>query len=162
MRSLVRTTLAGLSLLAAVSATAANDDGTRLGDDAMTCEQIAMAMMPYVNQVRGGSTEQLGRNAQELQRRNVAREAELQSEAAADTAAMEAGCFGGINATCAAASEAMSAREAARNAKIQAEDKPITDQMGPEMAALAAQGHAMQQDPRLMRLMQLGQQKNCH
>jgi hypothetical protein len=121
-----------------------------------------MAMMPYVNQVRGGSTEQLGRNAQELQRRNVAREAELQSEAAAATAAMEAGCVGGINATCAAASEAMSAREAARNAKIQAEDKPITDQMGPQMAALAAQGHAMQQDPRLMRLMQLGQQKNCH
>ncbi len=162
MGILVRSALTGLSLLAAVSATHATDDGTRPGDDAMTCEQIAEAMMPYVNQVRGGSTLQLGRNAQELQRRNVAREAELQSEAAADTAAMEAGCFGGINATCAAASEAMSAGEAARNAQYQAEDKPITDQMGPQMNALAAQGQAMQQDPRLMRLLQLGQQKHCH
>ena len=162
MRFLVRTALAGLGLLAASAATAANDDGARPGDDAMTCEQIAMAMMPNVQQMRGGSTQQLGRNAQELQRRTVQREAELQGEAAADTAAMEAGCLGGINATCAAASEALSARQAARNAKIQAEDKPITDQMNPEMAALAAQGRAMQQDPRLMHLMQLAQQKNCH
>jgi hypothetical protein len=30
------------------------------------------------------------------------------------------------------------------------------------MSALAAQGQAMQQNPRLMRLMQLAQQKHCH
>ena len=162
MRFLVRKAFAGLGLLAASAATAANDDGVRLGDDAMTCEQIAMAMMPNVQQMRGGSTQQLGQNAQEMQRRDLQREAELQAEAPADTAAMEAGCAGGINATCAAASEVQSARENARNAQIQAEDKPLTDQMNSQMSALAAQGLAMQQDPRLMHLMQLAQQKNCH
>jgi hypothetical protein len=162
MRSLVRTALACLALLTISSATATSDDGARPGDDAMTCEQIAQALMPSVNQMRSPSTEQLGRNAEEIRRRDLQREAELQSEAAADTAAMEAGCVGGINATCAAASEAMSAREAARNAKIQAEDKPITDQMSVEMNALATQGRAMQEDPRLMHLIQLAQQKHCH
>lgn len=162
MRFLFLSALAGFGVLTVSVATAANDDGTMPGDDAMTCDQIAMAMMPYVQQFRGGSTQQLGQNAQEMQRRNVKREAELQSEAAADTAATEAGCLGGINATCAAASEAQSAREKARNDQIQAEDKPLTDQMNPAMAALAAQGMAMQQDPRLMRLMQLAQQKHCH
>jgi hypothetical protein len=162
MRILLRTALAAIGLLAATAATAANDDGARPGDDAMTCQQIAMALMPNVKAIDNDSTRQLGRNAEELRRRSVKREAELQGEGAADTAAMEAGCFGGINATCAAASEALSARQAARNAKIQAEDKPITDQMNPEMAALAAQGQAMQQDPRMMHLMQLAQQKHCH
>jgi len=162
MKCLVYTALAGLGLMAASVATAAGDDNARPGDETLTCEQIAMALMPNVQQMRGGSMEQLGRNSQEMQRRSIKRETELQGEAAADTAAMEAGCFGGINATCAAASEAQSAREAARNAKIKAEDKPLTDQMSSEMTALAAQGRAMQQDPRLMHLMQLAQQKHCH
>lgn len=162
MGFLVRSALAGLGLLAASAATAANDDGAKPGDDAMTCQQIATELMPSVQQMRGGSTQQLGQDAQEMQRRAMKREAEIQGEAAAETAEMEAGCIGGINATCAAASEAMSARHDARNAQIQAEDKPLNDRTSSEMTALAAQGQAMQQNPRLMHLMQLAQQKHCH
>ena len=154
--------LGGLALLAASAATAANDDGTKPGDDAMTCQQIAMELMPSVQQMRGGSTQQLGQDAQEMQRRAIKREAEIQSGAAAETAEMEAGCIGGVNATCAAASAAMQARHDARNAQIKAEDKPLDDRTSSEMNALAAQGQAMQQNPRLMRLMQLAQQKHCH
>lgn len=162
MRFAVRTALAGLALLAAPAATAANDDGMRPGDDAMTCQQIAMELMPSVQQMRGGSTQQLGQDAQEMQRRALKREAEIQSGAAAETAEMEAGCIGGINATCAAASEAMSARHDARNAQIKAEDKPLNDRTSSEMAVLAAQGQALQRNPRLMRLMHLAEQKHCH
>jgi len=162
MRFLARTALAGLAMLTASAAAAAGDDGTRPGDDAMTCQQIAMELMPGVQQMRGGSTQQLGQDAQEMQRRAVKREAEIQSGAAAETAEMEAGCIGGVNATCAAASEAIQARHDARNAQIKAEDKPLNDRASSEMSALAAQGQAMQQNPRLMHLMQLAQQKHCH
>ncbi len=104
----------------------------------------------------------LGPDAQEIARRTHEREAELTAEAAADTAETEAGCVVGTNATCAAASEAAQARHDARNAQYQAEDKPITDRMNTQMTNLAAQGQAMQNDPKLMHLRQLAQEKHCH
>jgi len=73
-----------------------------------------------------------------------------------------AGCVAGINAVCAAASEAVDARQRARNAQIAAEDKPLTDRMNSDMQNLAATGQAMQNNPRLMRLMALAQAKHCH
>jgi hypothetical protein len=42
MRFPGRTALAGVALLAVSAATAAGDDGTRPGDDATTCQQIAI------------------------------------------------------------------------------------------------------------------------
>src|SRR5262249_9041551 len=129
-------------VLAAAMPAIADDAGAQPGDDALTCQEIAVQMMPYVQQIRG-NVGTLGPDAQGMARRSAARGAQAQADGAAEAAEMEGPCAVGINATCAAASEAMQARHDARNRQIAAEDKPITDRMSHDMQNLAATGQAM-------------------
>ena len=145
--------------MAVCSPVAADEAGSMPGDDELTCEQIAAQLMSYADRIRGTATA-LGENAQEIQRRGEERMARGVAEVAADSAAAAAASQ--VPGGGAAMTEAQAERQRAEAAEIEAEDAPLTQDMASNAAQLAAQGQAMQNDPRFQRLMQLAQEKDCH
>jgi hypothetical protein len=154
---------AGMCAAALWTLPALADDvpGAMPGDDAMTCEQIGAELAPYAQQMTPAATA-LGQTGQELIARGERRVAEATPALVALSAAATAAAAdptGLSTKPLIAAQEAMQHRE--WNRAI-AEDKPLVDQMNAQTNAVVAQGMSIQSDPRVQRLMQLAQDKNCH
>jgi hypothetical protein len=164
MRNL-RTALSAAGMCAAALSTfpAIADDipGAKPGDDAMTCEQIGAELAPYAQQMAPSATA-LGQTGQELIARGERRVAEATPALVALTAAATAAAAdptGLSTKPLIAAHEAMQQREWNRSI---AEDKPLVDQMNAQTNAVVEQAAPLQANPRIQRLMQLAQDKNCH
>jgi len=135
--------------------------GAMPGDDAMTCEQIGAELAPYAQQMTPAATA-LGQTGQELIARGERRVAEATPALVALTAAATAASAdptGLSTKPLIAAHEAMQQREWNRSI---AEDKPLVDQMNAQTNAVVEQAAPLQANPRIQRLMQLAQDKNCH
>ncbi len=141
----------------------AGDDptGSMPRDDAMTCQQIAAELAPYAQQMAGPAMA-LAQTEQQLVAHGQQRMAQYtplavgMSAAATATAADPTGL----------SSKAYGQVEAATQREIWnrslAEDKPLADQANQQLNQVMAQAAPMQSNTRIMRLMQLAQERNCH
>ena len=141
-------------------AAAAEDSGARPGDEAMSCEQLAVEMKPYADSMRGNLTALNDTNMQllDLGKKQQARDAP-QVNATTQTAGAACGFVGGP--ACSAATQADQANRRAIHEREVAEAKPLADQQLAQSKTVVAQGQQMQSNARLMRLMQLGHAKGC-
>jgi hypothetical protein len=139
---------------------AADDSGARPGDEAMTCEQLAVEMQPYAESMRGSLTALNDTNMQlkALGEKQMARDA---PRVGATTQAAGAACGFAGGPACMAATQADQANRNAIHAQETAEAKPLADQQLAQSKTVAAQGQQLQSNARLMRLMQLGHAKGC-
>jgi hypothetical protein len=159
-----RTLLAAsaLSVTIGLPAMAAPDlSAARPGDDAMSCEQIATELVPYMRQLQpnlqalGTATQQL---AQERREKGKQRQAEHELLTPLATA-------GALDPT-GASKRAYVAAEMAQAAKERGENEamansPLAKEVKSRNEQFAAQGQELQSNARLQRLMQLGTQKGC-
>ena len=157
----------GAALVASASAApqphevAAQSTAIRPGDDAMTCEQIAAELVPYMHQVTPNlqalaTTQQ--REFEHAQAKRAERQPVHQMLAGMATAAQ----FDPTGAS----RRAYAAAEMAQMAKERSEDQaeaasPQAQQAKAQREQMATQAQSLQGDARLQRLMQLGQQKGC-
>jgi hypothetical protein len=135
--------------------------GAMPGDEAMTCQQIGAELAPYAQQMMP-SAAALNQTEAELLARSQRRTAEAMPEVVGLTAAATASHLdptGSASKGVAAAEQGLQQREWNR---ALAEDKPLHDQMNAQTNAVVAQGTAIESNPRVQRLMQLAEQKNCH
>lgn len=141
-------------------AAAADDSGARPGDEAMTCEQLAVELQPYAESMRGSLTALNDTNQQLLQlgQKQMARDA---PRVGATTQAAGAACGFAGGPACMAATQADQANRNAIHAQEAAEAKPLADQQLAQSKTVVAQGQQLQSNARLMRLMQLGHAKGC-
>jgi len=139
---------------------AADESGAKPGDDAMTCEQIALELQPYAESMRGSLTALGATDLQlkELGEKQMARDA---PRVGATTQAAGAACGFAGGPVCMAATQADQANRNAIHAQEVAEAKPLADQQLAQSKTVAAQGQQLQSNARLMRLMQLGHAKGC-
>jgi hypothetical protein len=150
-----------LTLCAAVLPPAmADEPGAHPGDDAMTCAQIAAELAPYMAQVRAPA-EALNQTNTEIVARGKRRVAEDTPAAVGLTAAATAATVDPTGVSSRAVGQAEVAHQREVWARSQAEDKPLAEKQAAQANALMAVGQQMQNDPRLNRLMQLAQQKDC-
>jgi hypothetical protein len=140
---------------------ATDAQAVRPGDEAMTCEQIATELVPYMQQIApniqalGATEQQMHAQArQQLQQRKMEHEAltPLATAGALDTT-------GAAKQAYQLALMAQMAKEKAENEAFA--NSPLAKQNRAQSEQLAAQGRQMQSDARLQRLMQLGQVKHC-
>ena len=131
------------------------------GDEAMTCEQIAMELMPYMQQIQPNAQALAATQQRQFEHgleKGKQRQAEHQVIAGMATAAQ----FDPTGAS----KRAYAAAEMAQMAKERSEDaaeaaSPQAQQAKAQYRQMGAQAQALQGDARLQRLMQLGQQKGC-
>lgn len=147
-------------LMSCLQYAAADDSGAKPGDDAMSCEQIAVEMQPYAESMRGSLTALNDTNMQlkQLGEKQMARDA---PRVGATTQAAGAACGFAGGPACMAATQADQANRNAIHAQEAAEAKPLADQQLAQSRTVAAQGQQLQSNARLMRLMQLGHAKGC-
>jgi hypothetical protein len=156
--------VAGLAIAAALVApawAAPQASGVQASDEAMTCEQIAAELVPYMQQVAPNVqalavTQQ--REFEQAQAKHAAREPAhltLAGMAAATT-------FDPTGASQRAYTAAVMAQMAKERAEDRAEAaSPQAQKAKAQREQIAAQAQTLQADARLQRLMQLGQQKGC-
>jgi len=138
----------------------ANASGARPGDDAMTCQQIAAELAPYMGQMRA-PVEALNQTNQEIVARSEKRVAEETPAAAAMSAAATAAMLDPTGASSRAVGQAEMAHQQEVWNRSVAEDKPLADRQAAQTKTVVAAGQQLQVNARLMRLMDLVQQKNC-
>ena len=131
------------------------------GDDTMTCEQITTELAPYMQQmVPGFQTmgsqlqQQLERSRQQGEVRKKEHEAvdSMSTAAAIDPTGISKRAYAG--ATMAQAEKEHRENEAERNS-------PLAKQAQAQREQVMGQVAQMQTNPRLQRLLALGQQKGC-
>jgi hypothetical protein len=158
-------TWAAVSALGAawyVATVAAPDaPGTKPGDDAMTCEQLATELAPYMQQMMP-NLQAFGMSQQQLYQQGQQKSQQRQLEHAALTPLATAGALDPTGAS----KRAYQAAAMAQAAKDRAEDEatvnsPLAKQANAQGQQVADQAQQMQANARLRRLMQLGQQKGC-
>lgn len=139
---------------------AADESGARPGDDAMSCEQIALEMKPYADSMRGSLTALNDTNMQlkDLGEKQMARDA---PRVGATTQAAGAACGYVGGPACMAATQADQANRNAIHEQEAAEAKPLADKQLAQSKTVVAQGQQLQSNARLMRLMQLGHAQGC-
>lgn len=140
---------------------AADAGSVRPNDDAMTCEQIATELTPYVQQIVP-NIQALGKSQQQLYDQSRQRGEKRRAEEAMLTPLAEAGAFDPTGA----AKRAYQAALMAQMAKERSEDaaflnSPLVKQNKAQGEQFAAQAEQMQSNTRLQHLMQLAQQKRC-
>jgi hypothetical protein len=138
----------------------ADPPGAQPGDEAMTCEQIGMELAPYA-QAMTPNVAALNDTNQELLRRGKRRLAEEAPVVTAETEAAAAASASGVPGAGAAATAAAEAHREAMYQKDKAEDAPLAAKQKEQATAVAEQAQAMQANARIMRLMQLAQDKHC-
>jgi len=161
MKNLLAVLSAGCLCAAALPAQAGDVPGAQPGDAAMTCAQIGAELAPYAQQMTPSVTA-LAQTGQELNARNEKRMAEAVPEAAALTAAATAATADPTGIASRAVGQAEMATQQRIWDKAIAEDKPLADKMNGQMNDVVAQAAPLQANPRIQRLMQLAQEKNCH
>jgi len=139
----------------------ADDNGVRPGDDAMTCQQIATELAPYMNQMVGPVTALVN-----TQQQLVARGEQRLAEAAPAVAALSAAATASSLDPTGLSGQAVNAAEQETQKQVWnstlAEDKPLMDQAARQTDEVVAKAAPLQSDARLQRLMQMAQEKNCH
>ncbi len=154
--------VAGLTaaMLWVLPVAAADAPGTMPGDEAMTCQQIAAELTPYMQQMMPGVMA-LAKTAQDVRERGEQRVAEEVPAATALTAAATASHADptGMAANAVGQAEAVRQHDAWQRSMI--EDKPLRDQYSAQAGQVVAQGQQMQSNVRLQRLMQLVGEKRC-
>jgi hypothetical protein len=164
MKSMLAVLCAGGMCAAALWALPALADdvpGAQPGDAAMTCAQIGAELAPYAQQMMPAAAA-LAQSGQEAIARGQRRQAQAMPEAIGLTAAATASHLdptGAATKGVVAAEQAVQQREWNR---ALAEDKPLYDQMNAQTNAVVEQAAPLQANPRIQRLMQLAQEKNCH
>ena len=140
----------------------AEDAGAiRPGDEAMTCEQIAMELSPYVRQMVP-NIQALATTQQQLyaQGREKYEERKLENEAL--TSLATAGALDKTGASKRAYQMALMAQKAKEQSENEAfANSPLAKESRSQSEQLAAQGLQLQSNVRLQRLLQLAQQKHC-
>ena len=154
--------LVALAIGAALSIPHARaDDGTKPGDAALTCEQIAAELAPYARQMIP-NLQALGASQQQLYEQARAMSQQRQAEHAMLAPMATAGALDPTGASKRAYAMAAAAQAAKEKAESEAlASSPLAQQNRAQSEQLAAQGKEMQSDARLRRLMQLGQEKHC-
>ncbi|MGZ3338758.1 MAG: hypothetical protein ACXU9B_03195 [Reyranella sp.] len=164
MSTISRTLVAGWAASAALclpAVAAPDSSGARPGDEAMTCEQLAGELVPYMQQMQP--------NLQALaisQQQQYARGRQMYEQRKAERELLTPLATAGALDPTGASKRAYQAAEMAQTAKEKRENEaevnsPLAKQANAQREQLAAQGQQMQADARLKRLMQLGQQKGC-
>jgi len=148
------------ALLLIPRAAAAADDGARPGDEAMSCEQLAVEMKPYADSMRGsiGALNDTNMQLLALGQKQRARDAP-RVNTTTQAAGAACGFVGGP--ACMAATQADQANRNAVKEQERAESQPLRDQQLAQSQTVVAQGQQLQSNARLMRLMQLGHAKGC-
>jgi len=148
------------ALLLIPRAAAAADDGARPGDEAMSCEQLAIEMKPYADSMRGsiGALNDTNMQLLALGQKQMARDAP-RVNATTQAAGATCGFVGGP--ACMAATRADQANREAVKEQERAESQPLRDQQLAQSQTVVGQGQQLQSNARLMRLMQLGHAKGC-
>jgi hypothetical protein len=149
-----------VTVLCLQAAAAVEPSGAKPGDDALTCEQIASEFMPYMQQITPAAMA-AGQTAQEVRQRGQQHVAEETPAAVAMTAAAMASSADPTGAASRAVGQAEIVHQRELWERYKAQDRPLNDKYMAQTAQLAAQAQRMQADPRLQRLMQLAQEKNC-
>jgi hypothetical protein len=164
MSPIAKALSAGVSLVAtlwAMPVTAEDSGATRPGDEAMTCEQIATELSPYIQQMMP-NLQALAASQQQLyaQGREKYEQRKLENEALTPLAT--AGALDQTGAAKRAYQLALMAQMSKERAENEAmANSPLAKENRSQSERLAAQGQQMQSNARLQRLMQLGQQKHC-
>jgi hypothetical protein len=140
---------------------AADAPAARPGDEAMTCEQIATELSPYVQQMApniqalAATQQQLYGQARQMGEKRRAEEALL-------TPLADAGAVDPTGASKRAYQAALMAQMAKEKSENEAfANSPLARQNTSQSEQVAAQGQQMQSNARLQRLMQLAQEKHC-
>ena len=156
--------ISGWALAAAlwVGPAMAEDAGAiRPGDEAMTCERIAMELSPYVRQM-APNIQALATTQQQLyaQGREKYEERKLENEALTPLAT--AGALDKTGASKRAYQMALMAQKAKEQSENEAfANSPLAKENRAQSEQLAVQGQQMQSNARLQHLMQLAQQIHC-
>ena len=156
--------ISGWALAAAlwVGPAVAEDAGAiRPGDEAMTCEQIAMELSPYVRQM-APNIQALATTQQQLyaQGREKYEERKLENEAL--TSLATAGALDKTGASKRAYQMALMAQKAKEQSENEAfANSPLAKENRAQSGKLTVQGQQMQSNARLQHLMQLAQQIHC-
>lgn len=163
MTKMSRTLFAAVAIGALVGSAwaAPQAGGNRPGDDAMTCEQIAAELVPYMQQV-APNVQALAATQQREFEHAQAKHAERQPAHQMLAGMAAATTFDPTGAS----KRAYAAAEMAQMAKERSEDRaeaasPQAQKAKAQREQIAAQAQTLQADARLQRLMQLGQQKGC-
>ena len=136
-------------------------EGTKPGDAAMTCEQIAAELAPYARQLMP-NLQALGASQEQLYEQSRALYEKRKMEHALDPALATAGAVdptGAAKMAYAMAAAAQAAREKAENDALA--NSPLAQQNRAQGEQLAAQAKDLQSNARLQRLMQLVREKHC-
>ena len=140
----------------------AEDAGAiRPGDEAMSCEQIATELSPYVQQMVP-NIQALGATQQQLyaQGRQKYEERKLENEALTPLAT--AGALDKTGVSKRAYQMALMAQKAKEQSENEAfANSPLAKENRAQSEQLAVQGQQMQSNARLQHLLQLAQQKHC-
>jgi hypothetical protein len=160
MSTLYRTAAAFVLIGAVWPVGAAEPPGALPGDDAMTCQQIAAELAPYMQQVLPGVTA-MANTGQELQGVAARQVAEAMPGAAALTMAATASHADPTGIAGRAVGQAeMNYQQQVWDRSL-AESKPLGNKFAAQSGEVMAQGQELQSNARVQRLMQLVQQKNC-
>jgi hypothetical protein len=156
--------VAGWAMIAALwiaPAGATDAQAVRPGDEAMTCEQIATELAPYVQQM-APNLQALGATEQQMHAQARQKLEQRRTEEALLTPLATAGALDPTGASKQAYQAALMAQMAKERGENEAfANSPLAKQNKAQSEQLATQGQQMQSNARLQRLMQLGQQKRC-
>jgi hypothetical protein len=140
---------------------AADTTAERPGDEAMTCEQIATELSPYVQQM-APNIQALAMSQQQLYAQGRQKLEERKMEHALLAPLGQAGALDPTGASKQAYQLALMAQTAKEKGENEAfANSPLAKQNKAQAEQLAAQGQQMQSNARLQRLMQLAQEKRC-
>ncbi len=140
---------------------AADAPAVRPGDEAMTCEQIATELSPYVQQM-APNVQALATTQQQLYAQGRQKLEQRKTEEALLTPLATAGALDPTGASTRAYQAALMAQMAKERGEDEAfANSPLAKQNKAQAEQLAAQGQQMQSNARLQRLMQLVQEKHC-
>jgi hypothetical protein len=164
MSTMCKTIAAGCAVGAALggSALGAPDaPGARPGDEAMTCEQLATEIAPYVQQMQP-NLQALATSQQQQYAQGRQRSEERKAAHELMTPLATAGALDPTGASKRAYQAAVIAQAAKEKAENEADaNSPLAKQADEQRGQLATQSQQMRDDARLQRLMMLGRQKGC-
>jgi hypothetical protein len=147
--------------LCGLAVAAPDAPGSKPGDDAMSCDQIAMEMMPYAQQLRP-NLQAMGKSQQQLLAQSQALGQQQKNESQALTAMATAGALDPSGASKRAYQAAVVAQAAKHRRESEAlANSDLAKQTNAQTQQFMQQGEGMKNDARLQRLLQLGQQKGC-
>jgi hypothetical protein len=134
------------------------DAAARPGDAEMTCEQIGAELAPYAMQMRQSfEASGMGQDAADAQALMDRQRAQAAQQAAPSMAATIVG------SVLPGAGAAAMAAQIAQQQRAAAEAAPIRERMMRNSAAFQADmSTTMRDNPRMQRLMQLAEERNCH